>query len=730
MADAPQPPADQESGYGPAGPPPIEFNTFIGIDTQAPRSGIPDEAMAWCDGFMPIEKGNVRVLPGVGTSIYTTTGSVTIAFYDFANLGSTPYCIAFLSDGSIIAVGVFTNTVSTIAPAGTISSPFNGNMGISQWGSQFILIVANQSNGYFIWDGTVLYQAGSVSPLVVVTDGGMGYTSVPTVTASGGHGSGATFAAKIQGGSVSEIDVVTPGSGYRLGDLVVLTISGGGSDSMASATATISTTAGIESVAVTSGGGGYSTLSFVTITPNHNANLALQAAAGSITGITVLNPGSGFTSPPTIAVSDPNTPAGSNATFTAYLGKGQITAVTVTDGGSGYTTPPMVTVIGDGEGAELQANLTAGAVSSVDVINPGLGYTKASIIFSGGNNAASATIGIMPFGVRGTAIETYQSRAWIVNNAVLSFTAPESLTDFSTSAGGGAAPSTDSFLRVGYTRPVQTSGFLYLVADSSINYISGVQTAGVPPTTTYTNQNADPEIGTPWASAINVFSRNIVFGNFFGVHVSYGGAVTKVSDVLDGVYNTGDLASFTPSCAKTIVFGKKVWMILLPVVDPITGNNVNKLFMWNGKNWWSSQQDINLLFIGSLEFNSRLIAYGTDGKGIYPLFRTPSTGFTKTIQSKLWNQPGGYEYFKTSSRLYGLTYYHHTNAGDLTISIDSEFGSNPVTIQGPSTIGDFIFPPTAVAQTGRLTGLTLTTNCSDMEIVSMKLSDQVQTFVG
>lgn len=734
MVNAGAAPADPENPYAPAGPGPIVFDNFLGIDTSAPRSGIPDEAMAWCDGFMPVERGNARTLPDVGNAIYTAPAGRTIVYYDFANIGSTAYCVVFLDDGSIVGVSTgIGNPATTIAPAGTIVRPNLGNMGISQWGSQYILIVTNQSQGYFIWDGNALYQAGTIAPLVVVTNSGLNYSSQPTITAAGGSGSGATFSATISGGAVDTVTAITPGNGYQIGDDVVLSFSGGGSDTTAQATATISADGGISSVAVTNGGGGYSSLSYVVPSPRKGgANLALQAASGTIIGIQVINPGSGYTTPPSISIFDPNS-TGTGATFTAYLANGQISSISVTKGGTGYRTPPSVSIIGDGTGASANASISGGSVTSIDVIDAGLGYTKAVVQFSGGNNAAEATVDIMPFGVRGTAIETYQSRAWITNGALLQFTAPESLADFATSDGGGAVESVDSFLKVAYTRPIQTNGFLYLIADSSINYISGVQTTGVPPTTTYTNQNADPEIGTPWAPSINVFSRNIIFGNVFGIHVSYGGAVTKVSEALDGIYGTSPRRnSFTPSSGKAIIFGKKVWMILLPVIDPISGQDVNKLFMWNGKNWWSSSQSVALTFIASVEVNSNLTTYGTDGNAIYPLFQTPSAQFTKTIQSKLWNAPGGYEYTKSASRLWGMAYYRRLAGGALNVSIDCErdTDSTSVVIAAPSTTGDYILPPTAIAQQGALTGLTLSTNAADMQLVSLKISDQIQDYRG
>lgn len=61
---------------------------------------------------------------------------------------------------------------------------------------------------------------------IVVTNGGTGYTSIPTVTITGGGGTGATAFATIANGSISGIFLVNAGSGYSSAPTV--TISGGG----------------------------------------------------------------------------------------------------------------------------------------------------------------------------------------------------------------------------------------------------------------------------------------------------------------------------------------------------------------------------------------------------------------------------------------------------------------------------------------------------------------------
>lgn len=537
MLDALQPAGEQPNPYTPVGPPaPLIFEEFQGMNTATTRPGVDDKEAAWLDGFMPLgPRRNLRTLPGVGPLLWTTP-SAGIVFYQFANVGIVPIAVVVLSDGSIYQVNTSTSVATLMAAAGTITSPSQLNVGISQYGDQFVQIVAKQSNGYFLWDGATFYLPGAAVP----------------------------------------------------------------------------------------------------------------------------------------------------------------------------------------------------------------GY------------------GTMPFGIGGTAIENYAGRVWIANGSTITFSAPGSVTDFSSGSGGGNFTSSDSFLRTRYVQLKQTNGFLYLVGDSSVNYISGVQTSGSPPVTTFTNQNADPEVGSPWPNTVDVFNRNILFANSFGAHVSYGGAVTKISEKLDGIYNTvPNFGNLVPSAAKAIIYGKKVWMFLLPIIDPITGLQVNKLLMWNGKIWWASTQDVALIFIQFQEIDSVLTAWGTDGISIYPLFQRPSTSFAKIAQSRLFDNPGGYQFNKTATRLWILAAYYSFLSPTLSVSIDTEAplaDSEVVSISiGPVQViwtnnSSAVVPwtnnsaqpvtwytsgtsfalsdPQAIGITGALTGMTITTDAADMALISASLQDSIQGYRG
>lgn len=627
---------------------PLFLEGFSGLNTNASRPAIKDTEMAWCDGWMPIGDSQLRTIPGVGAPIFTSAPD-TISFFDFFNFGGTACCLIFLSTGAIWIYNFVTNVSNQLAPAGTIGQPSQQNVGVTQWGNDFAIIVAAQPNGYFFTDGNVFYSAGSIAPPTpdTITSGGSGYTSTPSYTVYGGSGSGVTVSPVIQGGTIVNLVITNPGAGYVAGDIPQVAFSGGGSDTTPILTAT--------------------------------------SSGSALTSINIVNGGTGFTSAPTLTIV-PTGGGGTGATATCTVSGGVINTVTLTNGGTGYLTAPAVEV------------------------SPGF------------NNAAYVILAVVPDGISGTAVETYQSRVWIAFAGEMLFSAPQSYTDFSVGAGGGSFRSADSFLRVSYIKPIQTNGFLYLIADSSINYISNVTSSGDPVTTSFTNQNANPEVGTPYANAIDVLGSNIVFANAFGAHVSYGGNATKISEPLDGVYNS--IANFGGeqlSSAKHILFGKRVWVLLVPVIDQITGSPVNKLFMWDEKKWWTTNQNANITYIASQEINSVISAYGSDGTSVYPLFTTPTTAFTKIVRSKLWAKPGGYMAPKSSNRVWLVAQYTTAASPNITFSVDNETGTQGVTLTPPSsglTTGFYVSPPTAVGQNGNLLGMTLSTVEGDVTLIS------------
>jgi hypothetical protein len=363
----------------------------------------------------------------------------------------------------------------------------------------------------------------------------------------------------------------------------------------------------------------------------------------------------------------------------------------------------------------------------------------------------------------GAALADFPPRARLI------YSAPGNPVDMS--LGAGSAIGSDSFLKVGWFCLRQSNGFLYLIGDSSLNNISNVDTTttgatqptattpGDPGTTTtnFANQNTDPQAGSPWPSSVQTLNRNIIFANVNGVQVSYGGAVQKVSFALDGIFaKSPDVfdrqADFSSAVAQ--IFGIEVYLLLIPYLDLITGQIVKKMIMYGDQKFWTSGQDVQLTHIASQEVLSQMVAWGTDGKRIFRLFQNPTTNFTKTVRSKFWDNPG-YDWNKTAVRLYGI-FQDFPLDRPAFVDIESNLvaaGQTPppqvpgsyeeaspgfagsyngysyrLTLQatdpGMQTGGTSVWGPYPVAQQGRLVGMTLTTDASQGNLVSMLLREQ------
>lgn len=149
-----------------------------------------------------------------------------------------------------------------------------------------------------------------------------------------------------------------------------------------------------------------------------------------ITGFRIIDGGSGYSSTPSIIISNPDQSGGVPATVnTITLSSGQISAITMDEEGSGYSYPPVVTV--SGGGASRQATLepiverlstvyTTLSVSgdgyleenpyqvqSVSVVSGGTGYATVDLLFTDPD---------LPNGVKAVATGV------IVNGQVTGFT--------------------------------------------------------------------------------------------------------------------------------------------------------------------------------------------------------------------------------------------------------------------------------------------------------------------
>ena len=301
-----------------------------------------------------------NVTINTGGTITTTSGTVTL----IATLTSNPTGNIILNGNAVTTNGGSINFNSNVILGSTTTI----NSGNSTTANVTFSGTVNDNNGASA--GTPTTDFGQITTIPVAS-GGSNYVVAPVPTIAGGGGAGATATTTLVGGVVTAINITNPGNGYTSAPTV--TIPG-----RLTATATINGLGQVATITPTPGSGfNYTVAPIATISaPNQVGGIQATATAningaGVVTSITVNNPGSGYTSAPTVTF-----PARA-ISGTPTIGVGLITSIPVANGGSGYTSSPSISITGgNGTGATATANLTLGVVTSITVNNPGTGYTS------------------------------------------------------------------------------------------------------------------------------------------------------------------------------------------------------------------------------------------------------------------------------------------------------------------------------------------------------------------
>ena len=222
---------------------------------------------------------------------------------------------------------------------------------------------------------------------ITLTDGGSGYTSPPTISFSGGGGTGAIATAVLEGASVASVTLLSAGTGYISAPTVFFT---GGGGSGATATALLVPTT-VASASLTGGGSGYSSAPTVLITGGGGSGATATATVGGgISGMTLLSAGTGYVGNFAVVFSGGG---GSGAQATAIVQGGVVVGFNVDTAGSGYTSPPTVTLAppSGGSGATASVSLSGGVRIVYPITGGGYTYpTGATIVFTGGGGTGAA----------------------------------------------------------------------------------------------------------------------------------------------------------------------------------------------------------------------------------------------------------------------------------------------------------------------------------------------------
>ncbi len=316
---------------------------------------------------------------GVGTSVIRSTGSLAQAGSISLSAGNRTFTV---NNGS---AAVDLNVRAGMTGAGRLVKSGAGTMQLSATNTY--------SGGTTITSGVLQIAAddrlgavpGSPQSDNIILDGGTLHT----------------------GAQINSASLTSPGSGYT--SFPTLTIGGGGANVLA---ASANVLAGINSIAVTTGGSGYvnqtpvsppaanTAGTFVDIVGGGGTGATAYASVvgGVVTGITIANPGSGYTSMPTIHISSTAISGVAGSGAAANVSGITLQSIALNHGGFDYTAPTISLTGGGASGATASAtsapNLTLNSNRGIELTaNGGTLHQTAGTTFTvGGPISGNGTL--------------------------------------------------------------------------------------------------------------------------------------------------------------------------------------------------------------------------------------------------------------------------------------------------------------------------------------------------
>jgi hypothetical protein len=652
------------------------IKNFTGLNTKANRTAIREEEFAWLENAMPIGFGSIRIVPAQ-TAVTDTGNAVafsnTVTLLTSVNVNNKDYILGFQDNGAaqyVEMTGASTGTRGNIASSGTFST---ANVSAAQYSNERVMI-GDPNKGLFTWNGNTLVGIGSVG-LIAVTNPGSGYTFPPTVTLSApndANGVQATATATIStsAGGIAAITITNEGSGYAYVPTVIIGPPNDAGGIQARAVATILSSK-VSAITIVESGSGYTTAPTVSIIGGGGtgANAAANLASGIVNSVFVTNAGSGYTTPPTVTFFDGS---GTNAAAVAELvtfEKGTVT-VFVTNGGNGYTSTPTVTISGGGgANANAIAIVQGGEVVSIITNQHGNGYTSnptVTITGGGGNNATANAIALLDEVVD---VATFGGRTWVAYGRTIAWSAAGTYNDF-TGVSAGSLTLTDSTLHGNIRAIYSANNFLYIFGDDSINVISDLRVDSTGQTL-FTNTNVSASVGTKRIYAIFPYFRSMLFMNDYGIYALVGSTTSKLSDQLDGIF---PLIDFTQpvSGGQVLIFNILCAAFSFTYTDAVLGARQVQAVFFERK-WFLTQQGA-LSYVTSAPVGGSINLYGDIDKTLYRLYANSSASISSTVKTALL--PMGDNIRTKQALKFGIE-ATLANSATLTVTVDSESGSSP-----------------------------------------------------
>lgn len=148
-----------------------EIREFRGMNATDSRTTIEDTEFAWLENFIPVGKGDLRLVPPRGPDVGTpTAGSIATVWGFQLTLAAvtTPFLYLVHLSGAVTQINSVNGATTTVCGAGILS----GQTRLAVWRDTHILFI-DPTKGYAKWDGTTftIIDAAKTGRAVAIFEG-------------------------------------------------------------------------------------------------------------------------------------------------------------------------------------------------------------------------------------------------------------------------------------------------------------------------------------------------------------------------------------------------------------------------------------------------------------------------------------------------------------------------------------------------------------------------------
>lgn len=243
----------------------------------------------------------------------------------------------------------------------------------------------------------------------------------------------------------------------------------------------------------------------------------------------------------------------------------------------------------------------------------------------------------------GQAIAVFQGRVWIAVDYVITYSAPDVYTDFTTVDYGGTFLVTEPSMNAAPIALQASQNWLYIAGNSlmALNNVQITTVAGVTATTFFVTL-VSSSVGIQTEKACFVYNNTLLLSTNIGIYAYYGLVGQRITQNVGDNFSGSYYLSVTNVMGKTILFSNQGFCMMID-----EGKWFNVSYTAPFVSPWI-QQD-TLVFDG-------LTGYVTDGAGIYEFGGDVQTAQDVYIHTKLYDASNaslnkqvvkfGFEYFQ------------------------------------------------------------------------------------